>query len=190
LTVATTQDDDGPLCHFEVDEYSEIHQRVDPALAYYEPPNPEVYLTFDGSQHVEVWEHVKGQLRRSTPVQVQYEATTPEPPSGISSHWTDPNVKLTPVPLWEWIESLPDPAPFKLTDWQRQLLELTYAALVAQNEHTRKTWRHLRLVKSRPEEPTRTEWEHQLDAVRADHDEQQHRRLWSNQDLGVTTREC
>lgn len=33
----------------------------------------------------------------------------------------------------------------------------------------------------------RTQWEQRLDAVRADHDEQQHRRLWSERDLDVVT---
>lgn len=70
---------------------------------------------------------------------------------GISSHWTDPNVKLTPVPLREWIESLPEPDPFVLTEWQRELLEIMYRQMVARDAHTMRVWcRHLKLVDPSP----------------------------------------
>jgi hypothetical protein len=89
-------------------------------------------------------------------------------PPGISSHWTDPNIKLTPVPLWEWIESLPDPEPFKLADWQRDLLAITYGAWIAEEEHAAKLMRRRHL---RPVEPNiATDWAAEVARLRAGED--------------------
>jgi hypothetical protein len=80
-------DDDGPLCHFEVDEHGEIHQRVDPALSAVLPLPDAHYLALDYVSD-DVWSLVLAKL--SDKGVLQLHVTTPDGPSRAEQLFTRP----------------------------------------------------------------------------------------------------
>lgn len=96
----------------------------------------------------------------------------------------DDDVELAAT-LQEWIESLPAPEPIVLTEWQRDLLKITYGAWLARDLHAAKMLRprHPRLAEPEPADPARTDWERTLGEIRADWRQRHLQQLLSEQRL-------
>jgi len=194
--------DDGPLCHFEVDEHGNVHQRVDPTslapfndYAYGERIT---YLGFDGCRCAsDAWDTVMLELAGRNMLAAYVVPTRRVVDDGWIARLYAEHVAARdedgrrPGPWsWqpvvsEWIDEWAEHSNrVELTAEQEQLL---YTIHVGGRRNGR--GRHLEMSTAThwqtPDE-TRTTWQQTLDKIRTDwHHQHRHGRLWAERDLDV-----